>query len=370
MCHECLQNFFHNKITVIREELCATSSAIPTENTSSEVLVASSEPEVHFSNFRIVSPVEVRNIIMKAPSKSCSLDPIPTWHLKNSIDEVLPTLTHLINASLAESSMPSSLKNAIVTPLLKKPALEPEELKNYRPVSNLPYVSKLIECALSAQLNEHMLKNSMYEIFQSAYRKAHSTETALTRVQNDILCSLDDKNCVLLLLLDLSSAFDTIDYSVLLSRLFTYIGVCGDALSWFKSYHSDRYQSVRCLHSVSGKQPLQTSVPQGSGLGPQLFCIYTLPLGEIMRRHGVEFHFFADDTNIYMSTSFPDLAAACTRIEHCISDIKSWMSSNFLKFNDDKTEMLLIRSRFSRGDLCSFSVDISKSQKHRCTVRL
>ena len=125
-----------------------------------------------------------------------------------------------------------------------KPALEPEELKNYRPVSNLPYVSKFIERAVSAQLNEHMLKNSMYEIFQSAYRKAHSTETALTRVQNDILCSLDNKNCVLLLLLDLSSAFDTIDYSVLPSCLFTYIGVCGDALSWFKSYLSDRYQSV------------------------------------------------------------------------------------------------------------------------------
>ena len=101
---------------------------------------------------------------MKAPSKSFSLDPFPTWLLKNSIDEVLPTLTHLINASLAESSMPSSLKDAIVTPLLKKPALEPEELKNYRPVSNLPYVSKLIERVVSAQLNEHMLKNSMYEI--------------------------------------------------------------------------------------------------------------------------------------------------------------------------------------------------------------
>ena len=97
---------------------------------------------------------------------------------------------------------------------------------------------------------------------------------------------------------------------------------------------------------MSEKQPLQTGVPQGSVLRPQLFCIYTLPLGEIICRHRVEFHFFADDTQIYMSTSFPDLAAACTRIEHCISDIKSWMSSNFLKFNDDKTEMLLISSRF------------------------
>ena len=222
-----------------------------------------------------------------------------------------------------------------------------------------------------------MLKNTMYEIFQSAYRKAHSTETALTRVQNDIICSLDDKNCVLLLLLDLSSAFDTIDYSVLLSCLFTYIGICGDALSWFKSYLSDRYLSVRCLHYVSGKQPLQTGVPQGSVLGPQLFCIYTLPLGEIIRRHGVEFQFFADDTQIYISTSFLDLAAACTRIEHCISDIKSWMSSNFLKFNDDKTEMLLIRSDFSRSDFRSYSVDIagtkitpSPKARNRCTVRL
>merc|ERR1711894_416918 len=110
-------------------------------------------------------------------------------------------------------------KKAVVTPILKKASLPPDVLKNYRPVSNLPYLSKVIEKAAATQLQEHLAQNNIDEKFQSAYKRLHSTETATLRVQNDILRLIDDKKCVLLVLLDLSAAFDTIDHGLLLDTL-------------------------------------------------------------------------------------------------------------------------------------------------------
>ena len=206
---------------------------------------------------------------------------------------------------------------------------------------------------------KHMSENNLHEIYQSAYKKMHSTETALIRIQNDILRALDDKKCVLLILLDLSSAFDTIDHTVLLSRLSSYLGVCDEALAWFSSYLSGRYQSVQIQDSTSTKHHLQFGVPQGSVLGPILFCIYTLPLGQIMRHHNVDFHLFADDTQLFLSFSIPELHSTCRQMELCIADINAWMASNFLKLNSEKTEMLVINSRFNKADTSSCSLNIA-----------
>ena len=266
------------------------------------------------------------------------------------LPEILPTLTAIINKSLRESSVPPSLKDAIVTPILKKSTLDPEQLKNFRPVSNLSYVSKIIERVVACQLNKYMSENNLHETFQSAYKRFHSTETALICVQNDVLRALDNKKCVLLVLLDLSAAFDTVDHSVLLSRLSTCLGLRDAALAWFASYLSGRSQSVHIRNSTSKKHKLQFGVPQGSVLGPILFCIYTLPLAQIMREHNVDFHFFADDTQLYISFNISELNSTCRQMESCISDLSSWMTSNFLKLNGEKTEILLFSSRFNKVD--------------------
>ena len=234
------------------------------------------------------------------------------------------------------------MKKAVVRPLLKKASLDPNILKNYRPVSNLPYISKLLERVVAARLNALMIQHHLHEPLQSAYKSYHSTETALIRVHNDVLSAMDKQQVTILVLLDLSSAFDTIDHTVLLDRMQQRIGVSGVIHDWFASYLTDRSQSV-CIEQIfSLALLLLFGVPQGSVLGPLLFLIYMLPLGDVIRRHGFLLHIFADDTQIYISISPDNIVSSVLNIEACVADIHSWMSANFLKLNSDKTEILIL----------------------------
>ena len=157
--------------------------------------------------------------------------------------------------------MPDALKSAMITPLLKKPNLNPDELKNFRPVSNLPFISKLIEKTVAAPLVQYIDDNNRSEKLQSAYKKLHSTETALLKVHDDILKSVDSDHTVVLLLLDLSAAFDTVDHSLLLHRLNTRFGIKGRVLAWFESYLAGRSQFVCVNGSSSTRSDLMYGVP-------------------------------------------------------------------------------------------------------------
>ena len=134
------------------------------------------------SSLQFCSTDEVRRVIMESPTKSCALDPIPTFLLKECIDILLPFFTVMVNASLRDGSLPTSQKRAIVSPLLKKPSLDPSEMCNYRPVSNLTFVSMVVERVVASQLTRHLQSHDLMPRMQSAYRKYHSTETALLRV--------------------------------------------------------------------------------------------------------------------------------------------------------------------------------------------
>ena len=187
-------------------------------------------------------------LIKQSPTKPCILDPIPTSLVKNSdmLDVLLPLLTKSVNDSLSSGDVPVSLKQAAALPLLKKQGLDSEEMKNYRPVSNLPYVSKLREKVVANQIMTYMYSNDLHEPLQSAYRPGHSTETAMLKIKNDIDVASDQGDGVLLVWLDLSAAFDTIDHKIMLSRLKFYCGrhITGNALKWFKSYMENRTQTV------------------------------------------------------------------------------------------------------------------------------
>ena len=235
------------------------------------------------------SPEEVKKIVMSSKTTSCRLDPMPTSFLKLMLNVLLPLLTQIVNMSFEQGVMPYNLKEAFVISLLKKTGLDPEILKNFRPVSNLPFLSKLIERVSAKRLLDHMDCHQLHELYQSAYKKFHSTETALLRVHSDIVQALDGKKCVLLVLLDLSAAFDTIDHSILLERLKSHIGLSGKAFAWFKSYIHGRKQSVLINDAVSRLWELIFGVPQGSVLGPLLFIIYTSPHGALLCNLGIHY---------------------------------------------------------------------------------
>ena len=182
------------------------------------------------SMFQPASEDEIRNIIMKSPSKSCELDHVPTFLIKQCIYVFVPYFTVIVNKSLEFGYFPDSLKVAHVRPLLKKVGLDREILKNYRPVANLKFLGKTIERVVSKRLSEHIHVNNLSDPFQSAYKTHHGIETALLRVNNDILRAMDDRKLTALILLDLSTAFDTVDHGVLLARLNQYIGVHDHAL--------------------------------------------------------------------------------------------------------------------------------------------
>ncbi len=165
------------------------------------------------NDFKLVSECEVEKLIRKFPNKYCELDPIPLSMLKECLLLVLPLITKIVNLSLKLGDMPTNLKKAIIKPLLKKLGLE-LEFNNYRPVSNLSFLSKLIEKIVAIQFIDHLIKNGLTDPLQSAYKKGHSTETALLKVQNDILIDIDNNNVSVLVMLDLSAAFDTIDHDV------------------------------------------------------------------------------------------------------------------------------------------------------------
>ena len=249
---------------------------------------------------------ELEKIIKNSSNASCDLDPVSTFLVKKCLPALLPFLTHLINLSLQSGRFPDYLKTALVRSLLKKPTLDYNELNNFRPVCNIPFISKIIEKTVVKRLNYYMSCNSLRLKYQSVYRTSHGTETALVKIHNDILRSLDARQGVILVMLDLSAAFDTIDHDILLNRLRARLDVDGTALRWLREYHTGRTQVTVINHSHSSPFQLDFGAPQGSVMGPEDYKIYTLPVGNITRAHGLTFHGYAEDSDNYVSFKLDD----------------------------------------------------------------
>ncbi|XP_046874025.1 LOW QUALITY PROTEIN: uncharacterized protein LOC124466282 [Hypomesus transpacificus] len=195
-----------------------------------------------------VQESHVEEIVRKMKSCTCTLDPIPTALLKSHIPTRSPFITKVVNLSLQSGCVPPALKVAVIRPLLKKPTLDAEVLANYRLISILAFLSKVLEKVIASQLKDNLKHNILYEQFQSGFCSAHSTETAVLRVTNDLLMTADAGSPSLLILLDLTAAFDSVDhYTILLERLHTTIGLSGSALKWFQSYLSGR---TACLGEI------------------------------------------------------------------------------------------------------------------------
>lgn len=339
---EQFNSFFTSKIDTIRHRL--QELEVTTNDLTIHDLETLLKKGTTITEFMQTNPEEVKEIIKEASNATCSLDPIPTSLVNVLLPSLAAIIAEIVNKSLSTGTFPSMLKSALVKPLLKKQTLDCEIFKNYRPVSNLSFLSKVIEKVVARRLLDHMKENDLLDEFQSAYRAAHSTETALLRVHNDIMRSVDTGMGVLLILLDLSAAFDTVDHDYLVSFLQKYVGLNGSALNLFQSYLSGRTQQVMINDILSELTTLVYGVPQGSVLGPLLFCIYTLPVGTILRHHGLHYHIYADDTQVYCAVNLKDHQTGIDKVSKCVSDIRTWMINNKLKINDDKTEFLFIKS--------------------------
>ena len=234
-------------------------------------------------------------------------------------------------------------------PLLKKAGID-LIFKNYRPISNLSFLSKVIERAVCNQITQYVGTTGMAEKFQSMYKASHSTETALIKVKDDILRATDNQRVTCLILLNLRVTFDTVSHPLLLNRLQHHFGIQGTILKWIENYMLD--DSQRVLPEDSNNRAvtldhstLKQGVPQGSVLGPILFTLYISPLGDICRKHGVIFQSYVDDQQncLSFSPAQPGGKEKCLEtLEGCISDIHPWMRTNLFELKNDKTELIVL----------------------------
>ena len=238
---------------------------------------------------------------------------------------------------LREGRLPPSQTTAIVTPGLKKHGLDPADMKNYRPISNLSFMSKIVERVVVRQLSEYLSANGSLPTLQFGFRKHHSTESGLLRVLSDILSSVDKGQISLLALLDVSAAFYTVDHSILLDRLSISLGLTGSAFDWMRSFIIGRTQTVHYCGSVSRCAVVRSGVAQGSVLGPLL---YTADIQRLVVSLGFGVHLYADDTQFHGSCKPADAADLAARAMDVINSVKTWMSSNRLRLNADKTQFI------------------------------
>ena len=339
-CNE-FASFFTDKIQKIRQVVSASFS-----NTG--FVLSQYPPKTNtITQFFPTNHQTLKDNLNSLKSSTCCLDSLPTDFFKKVSNCLAPDLLQIVNTSLLSGVFPQALKTAVVKPLLKKSNLDTSQLNNYRPISNLPFLSKIIEKAVSQQLNKFLEQNNSFNIFQSGFRPHHSTETALIKVFNDIQLNTDSGKISVLVLLDLSAAFDTVDHNILLDRLENWLGISGTALKWFESYLKDRDFFVSIDNFNSKRTKMTCGVPQGSILGPLLFNIYMLPLAQIMDNNKICYHSYADDTQIYITISPGDYSPIQALIK-CLEHVNDWMSQNFLQLNKSKTEVIVFGAKEER----------------------
>ena len=232
---------------------------------------------------------------------------------------------------------------------MKKPGLDKGDPANYRPITNLSTISKVLEKLALARLRPHVMSTGNFNQFQSAYRSGHSTETAVLRVVNDIRIAADNGLCTALLALDVSAAFDAVNHDTLCGRARDEFNVDGLALNWLESFVSDRTQYVAVGQERSRTTACVSGVPQGSILGPLLFAMYVSPVDHVITSSGLSYHQYADDLQLY-TTVRTDPSDDLRVLERCVADVSGWFLRNGLLFNSSKTEAVMfgIRQRLVR----------------------
>ena len=277
---------FTNKVEKLR-------ASVASENVASTLVTGTTATT--FSSFEKVSQLTVKECILNSVPKSCELVTIPSKLLIEGLDSILISLTDIFNSSLASGIFQQCFKSALVTPILKKRCLDHNDLNNYLPVSNLCTIAKILEKLVLSQVSTYFISHNPYNTFQSTYHPRQSTETALLKAVDDLFHSLNKGNMSVLSLLDFSSAFDSIDHSLLLHRLLSDFGFTNTVLQSFSSFLTDHTHYVSLSNRCSAFAPVHSGVPQVSVLGPIHFTMYIKPLSAVIVSDSIIHHSFADD---------------------------------------------------------------------------
>ena len=259
-----LLNYFENKIDMIRES---------TKDAPMPDLSTVPPPAHSLCKFDEITTAEVEKLISDSSTKQCELDSAPVWLIKSLYTVFAPILALLINISITQASLPAKHKRAIIRPCVKKSGLDPTDPASYRPISNLSFISKLVERVTHKQLSDYVESNHLLPPTQSGFRRHHSTETAVIKVYNDIILALDSGFITVLLLLDFSAAFDYVDHTLLLKTMQVQFGITASAIQWIASFLSSRSYSIKLGGCSSKIFTVLFGVPQGSILGPLLFIL-------------------------------------------------------------------------------------------------
>ena len=308
--------------------------------------------------FKDVTSDEVEKLIDNLKSGvATGVDNIPAKILKDLKSSISKDISKLVNLSFKMNIFPSNLKHAIITPIYKDKGSH-NSSEFFRPISILPVLSKIFERAATNQIVEFLEKNGLLYFSQHAYRKNHSTTTALIETTNFIYSELDKKNYVGLVATDLSKAFDTLSHDLLLTKLQN-MGFGYSSITWFRSYLSNRTQQTKLGNIRSSIATTEAGVPQGSILGPILFISFTADFHCNFPNSNI--YAYADDTQILLSAkTLQDLKL---QVENTIALAQTWFTNNSLKINPTKTEIMVFSNKEIKHPI-SFSVDDDGTTKN------
>lgn len=291
------------------------------------------------------SETEVFKIINSITTNSTGLDGLNIRMIKLTLPKTLPIITAIINKSIETNTFPEQWKAALVRPIPKNTS--PNELKDLRPISILPILSKVLEKVVLSQVVDHLDKNSIIPKFQSGFRRGHGTETALLHVTDDLSEASDMGWSSILILLDYTRAFDCLHPQLLLAKLSHY-GFSSNTCRWFETYLTNREQTVVAF-GIDGEKMLSSpkvvprGVPQGAILSPVLFTIFTADLPQCLQK--CKYHLYADDTQLYYSFKAKDTERAIKNVNDDLQNIYSWSEKNSLVLNPNKSRVLILGTK-------------------------